>query len=127
VKYLLDVNALVAALYPLSPHHAPFVAWAARQKPSDLATCALTELGFIRVASAALGFTVGDARKLLSAFRASGPGYLATLPSPAAALPTWASRHSHTTDAYLCELARQHGLQLVTFDLGIKDPSALHL
>ena len=121
MKYLLDVNALVAALYPASPHHAPFVAWAARQRPADFATCALTELGFIRVASAALGFSVGDARKLLAAFRASGPGYLVTLPSPADHLPAWASRHSHTTDAYLCALAHAHALSLVTFDPGIKD------
>lgn len=127
MKYLLDVNALVAALCPASPHHAAFNTWAARQKTSDLATCAITELGFIRVASAALGFTIGDSRKLLQAFRARGPGYVGQLPSPADNLPAWAARHAHTTDAYLCAVAREHGLQLATFDAGIKDPSALHL
>lgn len=127
MKYLLDVNALVAALYPASPQHAAFNAWAARRQPSDLATCAITELGFIRVSSAALGFAIGDSRKLLQAFRTRGPGYVGALPSPADHLPTWASRHSHTTDAYLCAVAGEHGLQLVTFDTGIKDAAVLHL
>ena len=127
MKFLLDVNALVAALVPTSPHHAPFNTWAAKQNPSDLATCAITELGFIRVSSAALGFTIGDSRKLLQAFRASGPGYVGQLFSPADHLPAWAARHAHTTDAYLCVVARHHGLQLATFDRAIKDPAALHL
>lgn len=127
MRFLLDVNALVAALCPASPHHVAFDAWAAKQKTSDLATCAITELGFIRVSSAALGFTIGDSRKLLQAFRASGPGYVGQLSSPADHLPAWAARHAHTTDGYLCAVAREHGLQLVTFDAGIKDPVVLHL
>lgn len=127
MKFLLDVNALVAALVPSSPHHAAFNTWAAQQKPIDLATCAITELGFIRVSSAALGFTISDSRKLLQAFRSRGPGYIADLAAPADDLPGWATRHSQTTDAYLCAVARLHGLQLVTFDTGIKDPAALHL
>ncbi len=125
MKFLLDVNALVAALCPASPHHPTFNSWAARQSPADFATCAITELGFVRVASAALGFPVSDGRLLLQAFRRSGPRYLEKLPPPADLLPAWASRHAHTTDAYLCALARVHRLQLATFDTGIKDPAAL--
>lgn len=127
MKFLLDVNALVAALCPSSPHHTAFNAWAARQKPPDLATCAITELGFIRVSSAGLGFAIGDSRRLLVAFRASGVVYVGALPSPADHLPAWAVRHAHTTDAYLCAVAREHGLRLATFDSGIKDPAALQL
>lgn len=127
MNYLLDVNALVAALCPSSPHHAVFNAWAAKLKPTDLATCAITELGFIRVTSAAFGFTISDSRKLLQAFRASGPRYLGSLPSPADRLPAWAARHGHTTDAYLCAVAHEHGLQLATFDGGIRDPAVLLL
>ena len=62
----------VAFLIGMAPF-AAFNAWAARLKPSDLATCAITEMGFIRVSSAALGFAIGDSRKLLQAFRVSGP------------------------------------------------------
>ncbi|MEO6245706.1 MAG: PIN domain-containing protein [Opitutaceae bacterium] len=127
MKFLLDVNALVAALCPASPHHAAFNGWAAKLRPADLATCAITELGFIRVGSAAYGFTIGDSRKLLQAFRASGPAYIGTLPSPADRLPTWAARHGHTTDAYLCMVAQEHGLRLATFDTSIRDPAVLLL
>ncbi len=127
MKFLLDVNALVAALCPASPHHVVFNAWAAKRKPADLATCAITELGFIRISSAALGFAIGDSRKLLLAFRASGVGYIGHLPSPADRLPSWVARHAHTTDAYLCAVAREHNLRLATFDAGIKDPAALQL
>lgn len=127
MKFLLDVNALVAALCPASPHHSSFNLWAARQSPADFATCAITELGFIRVASAALGFPIADSRQLLQAFRRSGPRYLEKLPPPADLMPTWASRHSHTTDAYLCALARVHALNLATFDTGILDPAALQI
>lgn len=127
MKFLLDVNALVAALCPASSHHAAFNAWAAQHQPADFASCAITELGFVRVASVAFGFSINDSRKLLQAFRRKGPRYIASLPSPADRLPAWASRHNHTTDAYLCAIAAELGVQLATFDAGIADPVALHL
>lgn len=66
--------------------------------------------------------TLADARKALADIRKLTGGYIADCPSPA--LPLWATTAARTTDAYLCQLATAHGLQLATFDTGIKDPVA---
>jgi predicted nucleic acid-binding protein len=124
VKYLLDVNAMLAALLPAHADRTRFVAWAKRHRPADFATCALTELGFIRVAVAAYGYSVADARTMLRRHQRDGVGYLATLPSPAEVMPHWIQGHRQTTDGYLCAVAASHDLKLATFDTGIDDPSA---
>ena len=124
MKYLLDVNAVLAALLPAHTDRARFVAWAGRRRPADFATCALTELGFIRVATAAYGYSVADARAMLRQHQRDGVGYLATLPRPAGVMPGWVQTHSQTTDGYLCAVAASHGLKLATFDTEINDPSA---
>jgi len=48
VKYLLDVNALLAWWHADAEDHAAFHAWAAKAGFQSLATCALAELGFIQ-------------------------------------------------------------------------------
>ncbi len=123
MKYLLDVNAVVAALLPAHADRARFVAWARRHRPADFATCALTELGFVRVAVAAYGYSVADARTMLRQHQRDGVGYLATLPRPAEVMPDWVQGHNQTTDGYLCAVAASHGLKLATFDSGIDDRS----
>ena len=65
MKYLLDVNAVLAALLPAHADRTRFVAWARRHRPTDFVSCALTELGFVRVAVAAYGYSVADARAML--------------------------------------------------------------
>jgi len=124
VKYLLDVNAVLAALLPAHAERARFVAWARRRRPADFAACALTELGFVRVAMAAYGYSLADARAMLRQHKRDGVRYLATLPRPADVLPDWVEAHSQTTDGYLCAVAASHDLKLATFDTGINDPSA---
>ena len=57
MTYLLDVNALVAWHHAGSPHHARFHVWAAAIGRTNLRTCALTELGFIRVSMQVFGYT----------------------------------------------------------------------
>ena len=124
MKYLLDVNTVLAALLPAHADRARFVAWASRRRPADFATCALTELGFVRVAMAAYGYSIADARAMLRQHQRDGVGYLATLPRPAEVMPDWVHGHNQTTDGYLCAVAASHGLKLATFDTGISDPSA---
>ena len=121
MKYLLDVNALVAALLPSHADRARFVVWASRLQPSDLATCALTELGFIRVAMAAYGYSAADARAMLRQLARDGVAFVDRLPAPAGLLPAWVEDHRQTTDGYLCAVAAAHGLKLATFDRGIRD------
>jgi predicted nucleic acid-binding protein len=122
MKYLLDVNVLLAWCHPASPHHARLHAWKARLKPSQLATCALSELGFIRVSAQGYGYTVKMAAEALAFIKCDIGQYIAECPPPA--LAAWAATAAKTTDAYLCQLAVAHKVQLATFDGGIKDPAA---
>ena len=48
--WLLDVNALIAALVTGHEHHRRVTAWLAGLADCDvLATCSITELGFVRI------------------------------------------------------------------------------
>ena len=70
MKYLLDVNGLVALGFLQHEFHECVASWvhtlASRGVP-ELATCSITELGFVRVLAQApqYGFTIAHARTLL--------------------------------------------------------------
>ncbi len=55
MTYLLDVNALVAFGYANHIHHLRVINWLGdlrgNQRTLRLATCAITELGFVRIAT----------------------------------------------------------------------------
>ncbi|WP_043583360.1 hypothetical protein [Geminisphaera colitermitum] len=122
MKYLLDVNGLIAWRHTQHPKHVSLHAWAVRTGFKHMGTCAIVELGFLRISMSHYQLTLADARKALADIRKLTGGYIADCPSPA--LPLWATTAARTTDAYLCQLATAHGLQLATFDTGIKDPVA---
>src|SRR3954470_15336283 len=71
MKYLFDVNALVALGFLEHEFHLRVARWVSTSTPS-IATCSITELGFVRVLAQALdyGLTVHDARKLLRRLKA---------------------------------------------------------
>lgn len=117
MKHLLDVNALIACEHQGSPHHATFHAWAKREGMASLATCGLTELGFIRVSMLAFGYSLTEAETSLIAIKSRLGGYLVDAPSPL--LPAWASTAAKTSDGYLVQIAETHGLKLATFDTDI--------
>ena len=122
MKYLLDVNALVASRYTEHTHHAAFQRWAMKVGFSNLCTCAHAELGFLRISMQTMRLSRKDADNGLAEIRKRVGGYIADCPRPN--LAAWADTGSKTTDAYLCQLAHAHGLQLATFDNGIKDNAA---
>jgi toxin-antitoxin system PIN domain toxin len=121
VKHLLDVNALVAALWSAHVHHTPMHQWLAALPETDtVLTCGLTEIGFIRVINAAYGVPVDEAKSVLHAFREKAAlEYLATIPSPTEALPAWTRSHKQVMDAYLVGIAAHHGAKLATFDRSV--------
>ncbi|QYM77506.1 PIN domain-containing protein [Horticoccus luteus] len=119
MKYLLDVNALLAWEHSDSSHHAAFHTWAKQAGRSHLWTCAHTELGFLRVSMQVFGYSLAQASEALSLLKEHVGGFIAVAPSPR--LPRWASTAVKTSDAYLTQLARENGLRLATFDAGIKD------
>lgn len=123
MKCLLEVNALVAWEHSGSPHHATFHAWAKVNGLRNLSTCALVELGFLRVTMQVFGYTLGQAQTALAEMRPHLGGFIEQAPSPL--LPSWATAAAKTSDAYLVQLATAAGLRLATFDSGLSDPVAL--
>ena len=67
MKYLLDVNALIAAIWKNHPDHPIIDAWLAGK---ELATCPISELGFLRISTnaKALHADMTTARQLLKSF-----------------------------------------------------------
>jgi toxin-antitoxin system PIN domain toxin len=120
---LLDVNVLLAVAWPNHQFHAK--ATAALAHPNRWATCALTQLGFIRLSSnpAVVGTakTPHEAADLLARLVADSLHvYVDSLPAPVSG--DWRNAfasilgHQQVTDAYLLRLAAAHDAVLVTFD-----------
>ena len=124
MKYLLDVNALIAWWHHTHPKHVIFHAWEKKAGAgfANLATCATAELGFLRISMQVYRYTLAEAQNALAQLKQKAGGFIADCPPPK--LAAWSTTASKTTDAYLCQLARAHGLQLATFDSGIKDAAA---
>ena len=121
MNYLLDVNALVAALWSTHEHHARIHRWlAARASGDAVLSCCVTELGFIRVINAAYSVPIDEAKSALGEFRRRAKlRYLEVAPSPLDGLPRWTRSHKQVMDAYLVGLAEHHGATLATLDRGI--------
>jgi predicted nucleic acid-binding protein len=122
MNYLLDVNALVAWRHQRSPHHHGFHAWAGRVGAKHLRTCALGELGFMRVSMQVFGYTLAQAQAAAEKLRRESGGFVEAAPAPR--LAAWATTPARTSDAYLVQVAATHGLKLATFDAGILDTGA---
>jgi predicted nucleic acid-binding protein len=122
VTYLLDVNALVAWHHGGSPHHARFHAWAGAIGRANLRTCAVSELGFLRVSMQVFGYTLRQATAELAQIKKEAGGFVEHAPSPK--LPAWAGTPARTSDGYLVQVAASRHLKLATFDSGINDPAA---
>lgn len=89
-------------------------------------TCAITELGFVRVSvQTSLQLDVQAARKALAALKDSIPHPFEILEDATGVdkLPGFVRAPSKLTDGHLLELARHHGAHLATLDAGI--PGAL--
>jgi predicted nucleic acid-binding protein len=118
LRYILDVNALLAWEHPSSPHHEAFHRWAKEVGSYNLWTCALAELGFLRVSMQVFSYSLSQSADALDSIKSSAGGFIDTAPSPR--LPSWASTPSRTSDGYLVQLAQENGLKLATFDSGIR-------
>ena len=122
---LLDVNALVALLVPTHEHHVVARRWVVtRGASTGWATCALPELGVIRVC-AQLPVGARSPRATVDAllqFRVSTPGHMfwpdAVSPSVMIELRQ-AETARQVTDRYLLGLARRFGGRVVTCDRGL--------
>jgi predicted nucleic acid-binding protein len=124
VKHLLDINALIALGHTSHAHHARAAAWyrSAGNFDVTLCTCAITELGFVRVSvQAGLQSDVPSARKALAKLKSTSriPFELIGDSLGADRLPIFATTPLKLTDGHLLELAREHQAHLATLDTGI--------
>ncbi len=124
--YLLDINVLLALAYPDHIHHRRVFAWLNTQhgSPPDrnmYATCAITEIGFVRIASgrAALTTDVDSAKRDLLQLKDTGLFVFLNDSRTAEQLPDWVAKSEQTTDGHLLELATSCGGRFVTLDRGI--------
>lgn len=120
--FLLDVNVLLALADPLHVSHETAHRWFATQGSQGWATCALTENGFVRIASnprypnspgpAATVLTVlkGFCAHKGHQFWAGGESLREWL------IPGASITHNQVTDVYLLGLAVHYGGKLATLD-----------
>ena len=122
--YLLDVNALIAALVTTHEHHHRVSSWLATLSNHDtLATCSITELSFVRVLVQAPQYRVPISSSLKTLQRLRKCSTLKVIQFPdqnsATELPTWVKGGRQITDGHLLKLAISHNASLATLDEGI--------
>ena len=123
MKYLLDVNVLVALGFLQHEFHERVASWVhtlvSRGVP-ELATCSLTELGFVRVLAQApqYGFTVSHARTLLLRLKTGNSPKFTFIPDDhdVSHIPGWVKTAKQTTDGHLVQLAKAKSAILATLD-----------
>jgi uncharacterized protein len=123
MRYLLDVNALLALVVLEHEFHARVATWVARLDASgvaELATCSITELGFVRVLGQAqqYGSSVAQARELLLKVKNNQGMRWTFIPDDRdiSHLPKWVRTPKQTTDGHLAELARANQALFATLD-----------
>jgi predicted nucleic acid-binding protein len=113
VSWLLDVNFILASRWTTHPDHVKSKAWI--DSVGEFHTCAITELGFIRISlSSAYRASWDEVQEALAKLY-TRPGYhfLSDDVNGAASAQTG---FRDTTDAHLIALAKRHNLKLATLD-----------
>ena len=121
MRYLLDVNVLIALGHTGHALHSQAVEWytSIAKARARLHTCAITELGFVRV-SVVTGLQpdISSARLSLDALKSSSDVKFELVADDLGAdhLPAFVKSPHSITDGHLIELAKRHGMKLVTLD-----------
>ena len=120
MKYLLDVNALIALGFRYHAFHDRVGLWLQGEAFPPVATCSITELGFVRVLAQnpIYGLSVMKARALLEQFKqqSKSPMFRISDDHGVAELPNWVSTPKHLTDGHLLQLAAANRLTFATLD-----------
>ena len=118
---LLDANVLLALAWPNHQHHAPAHVWFGTKAKRGWASCAFTQLAFIRLSSNP-AFTTSavspqDAAKLLQQWtRSKTHHFWASTAADDPAVYARALGHQQVNDAWLVEVARRNAGRLATLD-----------
>jgi len=124
---LLDLNILMALLWPAHEHHDPAHRWFRARGNGHWATCPLTQLGFVRIVA-----NPAFSRDALSPLQAmallaenlSHPAHefwadSRPLPAAVKGMESGLQGYRQLTDAYLLALASRRKGMLATFDRGL--------
>jgi hypothetical protein len=124
MRYLLDVNALIAYGFRRHSFHNQVGAWIRSQTGDHFLTCSITEVGFVRVLGnvRTYGLDVPRAKELLLDLKARAVLPLEFIPdaNDLASLPKWVKTPLQVTDGHLVQLAKTNGAILATLDKGIR-------
>lgn len=134
MRYLLDVNLLVAWGWSDHADHDRVAEWIGRMKKVrsvKLFTSPIPELGFVRVSVHRAGGRISpiEAGRTLAGMLESLGSQHGFVPDdePARDWPDWCRGASQTTDAHLACLAAKHQAKLATLDTAIPDAFILPL
>jgi uncharacterized protein len=123
MRFLLDVNALVALGFFQHEFHGRVAHWVralASNGVPELVTCSITELGFIRILAQApqYGFTVAHAQTLLLRLKKENRLKFRFIPDDhdVSHLPGWVKTAKQITDGHLAQLGKANGAILATLD-----------
>src|ERR1700761_5086262 len=120
MRYLLDVNALIALAHTGHVFHARAGRWfiSVASTARGFHTCSITEIGFVRV-SVVTGLQpdIATAREALDALKSSSKIRFELIPDDVgvAQLPAFVKKPQSITDGHLLELARKNSMRLATF------------
>lgn len=128
MRYLLDVNALIALAHTGHSLHAKAMGWyrSVLTSATGFHTCSITELGFVRVSViTGLQRDIAGAKQALGALKSSSKVRFELISDDlgVAQLPAFVKSPQSVTDGHLVDLAHKHSIRLVTLDRGI--PSSL--
>lgn len=120
MKFLLDINTLIALAHANHAGHDRAEKWFQAQQGAEFYFCSLLEMGYVRVCLQArlepsVRWAVAHLALLKSALNARNLADDLT----AEDLPTYVRAPKQVTDGHFLALARRHGMQFVTFDSGI--------
>jgi predicted nucleic acid-binding protein len=100
--------------------HNRIESWLESMDQVDLATCAITELGFVRILAQLPDheITVESAQEMLALLKATSRASFTFLVDDVGVdlLPKWVKNPGQTTDGHLVALAKAHGAVLATLD-----------
>ena len=127
IRYLLDVNVLIALLWEDHESHARVQSWFRRTGAKSFATCALTQAGFVRIVSnprfSPAAVTVREAKEMLTIVgRLEGHAFWPMnigFPEASAPFAHKLFGHRQVSDAYLLGLAIKEKGSLATLDHGL--------
>lgn len=124
MKYLLDINLLLALAHQDHADHQKASRWfqSVSKTATGFHTCSISELGFVRVGvQAGLNSDISSARQTLIGMKQSSHVPFTLLPDALdiVNLPKYVKTPAQLTDGHLLQLALSAGAKFATLDKGI--------